>query len=267
MSDIQKNGLNYSSMMMGLLEKTEENTQYIIGISNSQASISEQIPSLNDQISGLVLRTDQNITTVQELQLSVDKQFGKISDKLSDISSQFAVQGLRIETLENLATTLQAQIDELKASIATPVDVAQIDLNTQDISFLKTLLGADRVKNPGDVDILGKLSAEITETGGIMIKVVDKDAATIGDMAICPKDQEEKDGDCISGTGDGKSAMVKTKAVTTDSKIYVTPVGSTDNQVLYVGEVKDGESFEVKVDNLILAPIHFNWWIVETATP
>ncbi|HCU70393.1 MAG TPA: hypothetical protein DIC35_01400, partial [Candidatus Moranbacteria bacterium] len=98
-------------------------------------------------------------------------------------------------------------------------------------------------------------------SGILTIKVVDQEAMTIGEDSILA----EKD-----------VKFIQTKAVTTGSKIYVTPIGSTDNQVIYVGEIdlvgkveNDGlKGFEVRIDRLegIEDPkeIRFNWWIVET---
>jgi hypothetical protein len=254
MTDIQKNGLNYSSMMMGLLQKTEENTQYIIGINNNQLSISNELSNSNDQISQVILKTDQSITTVQELQSSVDRQLAKISDKLSSVNEILKQVQDDNANLKDLTTTLQAQIDELKGSIATPVDVAQIGLNTQDISYLKTLLGIDRVKNTGDIDILGKLSVKITETGALTIITKDEDAATIGKGKI----QEGE-----------SSFTVKTKAVSSDSQIFVTAIKSKDSSTilknaLVVGNVDDGKSFDVVTSDPVAEDTEFSWWIVES---
>jgi hypothetical protein len=139
-------------------------------------------------------------------------------------------------------------------------NLAQIDLNTQDAQFIKLLLGTDRVANPEDVDILGRLSAKTLATGALEITLLDPEAPTIGEDAILVNEN---------------LVLVETKAAGKDSKIYVTPLGSTHNQVIYVGAVDEAKGFEVKVDRLkkteidgtetILFPeeIRFNWWIVE----
>lgn len=154
----------------------------------------------------------------------------------------------RIVALETLATTLEQQMAEFKASIATPINIAQLDLNAQDIIYLKSLLGMDRVTDPGDVDILGKLSSKITETGAMVITVTDKDRPTIGKDTISAGET---------------SVVVKTKAASKNSKIYITPVGSTGNEVIYLDQINDGESFAVKIDDPVKDDINFNWWVVE----
>ena len=47
------------------------------------------------------------------------------------------------------------------------------------------------------------------------------------------------------------------------AKIFITPVGSTGGQVLYVGEIKAGEYFTVKTDKVVRSPVRFNWMIIK----
>lgn len=252
---------------MLLLEKTEENALYIIQNHQQLATNSEQLSALN-------LKTDGNITTLSELQSSVDEQLKIISNFQFSISNQFSIFNDQISNAEkilkqvqddniaqaDLIAVLQAQIVELQTKLNTETNIAQIDLNTQDAQFIKLLLGTDRVVSPEDVDILGKLSAKTLATGGIEITLLDPEAKTIGENAI-PADES--------------IMFVETKAVTADSKIYITPLGSTNNQVIYVGNIDAAKGFEVKVDrikktgtdgtetSLFPNEIRFNWWIVQ----
>jgi hypothetical protein len=50
--------------------------------------------------------------------------------------------------------------------------------------------------------------------------------------------------------------------ITDHSLIYVTPLSSTGNQVLYVVRKESGQSFTVAVDAPLDRDIKFNWWIV-----
>ncbi|MFA4817609.1 MAG: tail fiber domain-containing protein [Parcubacteria group bacterium] len=235
------------------------------GMQELASSASEQ----QNNIAGLTLKTDENITTLNDLKISTDKNLAIISQNINDLvsgdknlkdqidklntaqslsKSDFDNHENRIKATEDLMATLQAQIDELKKLNNQELNVAQIDLNTNDISYIKTLLGVDRVKNPEDIDVLGQLSAVGVETGTLTIKIIDKDSATIG-SAIIPAGET--------------SVTVKTKAVTKNSKIYLTPAGTTKNQVLYVGDISEGENLEIKVDSPVTEDIGFNWWIVE----
>lgn len=198
--------------------------------------------------------------------------------KISELDSQVA-------GLSELTTTLQSQIVELQKITNQELNVAQIGANTDDIAFIKTLLGTDRAENVGDINILGKITAEElvvngVSTGKITINIIDEDAPTIGEGEIVAitKDVKDEDGnetpdengdgvpdgdgiDDETGT-DGKSVDVSTKAVTENSKVFVTPK-STTSDPLAVTKVKDGESFRVEVANPVLENLKFDWWIVD----
>ena len=245
--------------MLGL--QTEGMIPVIVNaIQEQQAEIGTQ----GIQLADITLKTDQNITTVAELKLSVDTQLGvvgtslseiaknqdMITKQISDINDQVADHETRIKAQEDLTTTLQKQIDDLKTQIAAldPLQQsAQLDLNTTDISFLNSLLGVGRVKDPKDIDLLGKLSAAGLETGQLTIKIIDPEAATIG-TAIIKK-------------GDTK-ITVTSKVIVDAAKIFVTP--QTDKPLLWsVTDKKDGE-FSIVIDAVQAKNISFDWWIVES---
>ena len=66
-----------------------------------------------------------------------------------------------------------------------------------------------------------------------------------------------------------KELTIKSDRITEDTQIFVTPIGSTNNQVLYVkdqtahdpDEDRDGE-FVVGFDLPASDDIKFSWWIV-----
>jgi len=56
---------------------------------------------------------------------------------------------------------------------------------------------------------------------------------------------------------------IKSPFVTDKSLIYLTPIGSTENQVLYLARTKpDEQTFTVGIDGLPTKDILFTWWIV-----
>jgi hypothetical protein len=193
--EIQKNGLNYSTMIMGLLEKTEENTLYILG----HESVLDKQDSL---LSGLSLKTDGNIATLKELQTSIDKQLGIAGETFRDIQAKIkdqetlsisqqkslVEQADKIKKLESLTAILEQQIEELKKITSLEISLTQIEANVIDIAYLRQLLGLETAES-GDIILLGKLEAEKVivdgvETGGIVIKVRDEEAPTIGEATI-----------------------------------------------------------------------------------
>jgi len=80
--------------------------------------------------------------------------------------------------------------------------------------------------------------------------------------------QKLKLGAQVSGTsiikaGELESAKILTTEAIADMKIYITPMGNTFDQVLYVNEITDGESFKVKINKEVVEDIKFNWLIVK----
>ncbi|GBE17369.1 hypothetical protein BMS3Abin15_01213 [bacterium BMS3Abin15] len=206
-----------------------------------------QIEETQTNFEGLSLKTDESITTVDELQTSIDEQ-------LAMINTQFKDQDLELTNLEDqinenssLLAILQEQIDELQILTNQELNLARIGLNEQDISFIKLLLGTDRVANPEDVDILGNLEAAGVVAGAFTVKVGDSEAATIGGATLEEGEIE---------------VVIKTKAVTNNSKVFVVSKTVTD-QPLAVTNIEEGKSFTVEVKNPVTENIEFDWWIVE----
>lgn len=98
----------------------------------------------------------------------------------------------------------------------------------------------------------GKEVAAITASGaGVFRKLFltsDGQAASSSGVAILPALTQ--------------SATVSSTLVTGESLIYVTPAGSTDNQVLYIAGKEPGAHFTVAVDKPVTADVLFNWWII-----
>ena len=58
------------------------------------------------------------------------------------------------------------------------------------------------------------------------------------------------------------SPEVKTEAVSSTAKIFVTPIGKKPvNWIL--DELQEGVGFKIILDTETTEPIKFNWWIVE----
>ncbi|HCU70421.1 MAG TPA: hypothetical protein DIC35_01545, partial [Candidatus Moranbacteria bacterium] len=225
-----------------------------------------QIEDSNDDISDLTLKTDQNITTLTELQTSIDTQLEVVQASLVNQQTSINNQEARIDNQEILLQTLQSQIQELQTLTNSELNLAQIDQNSTDISYLKTLLGINPEK-PNEISILGKLTAESIETGVLTIKVVDQEAATIGTAVICPAGKTADDnGECTieQVSADGKSVVVKTGEVSKESKIFVTVKKADEVVPAKVGEIVEGESFGIEIGKSFDNLVEIDWWIVET---
>ncbi|MFA6082681.1 MAG: tail fiber domain-containing protein [Patescibacteria group bacterium] len=232
-----------------------------------------QITTSNSQIAGLVLKTDTDITNLQQLQSSIDTQLGVIQTSLTALATEDTQQlgritaletmgegyETRIATLETLTTTLQSQIAALQVDSAqNTLDISQAQLAMTNLEILLDI-------NTDKTDFnFGHFTAENLETGLLTIKVVDSDAATIGTAVICPVGKKaDASNQCVAdATGDGKSVVVPTTAVSSGTKVFVTPKNVTD-KVLAVTALIAGESFQVEIQQVTDSDLEFDWWIVE----
>ncbi|EKE10897.1 MAG: complement C1q protein, partial [uncultured bacterium] len=260
---------NLSSMIVGAIQEQQlEITNNKLQISNEIQNSNDQIELQTESIASLQLKTDQNITTLSQLQTSIDTQLGVVQMTLSGLQNENQKTQADLTDLETTVQTLQSQIQELQQIANQELNLAQIDQNSTDISYLKTLLGINPDK-PNEISILGKLTAENIESGILTIKVADQATATIGTAIICPLGKKaDESGTCSidDEAADGKSVVVKTGAVSKESKIFVTPKNVTD-KVLAVTETLAGEGFMVKIKEPIGIsdnPIEFDWWMVES---
>lgn len=235
MDQIHTNGLDYSSMLMGLLQKTEENTLYIL-------QNHDQISTINN-----TLTLNGINDNVDNLQASTENSLSKLKKDIKDVNSQLDNITAQQTADTGIVATLQDQIKQLQAAANQDLTLAKLDANTQDIGLLKLTLGLDRVANTGDVDILGQLSAQTLEAGGLAIKAIDPAAATIG-QAIIPAGET--------------SVTVGTTAVDEESKIFVTLREADKIVPLKVGAIIKNENFEVEIENPSDIETTFDWWII-----
>jgi hypothetical protein len=230
-----------------------------------------------NQLTGLAIQTDQNVETISGLKLLIDNQFLKISNDFKRQSDEVYALDNRLMIAENLANVINDQVIELQAQ--AKIDQSAILGNKTEIDYLETLLGINRVNNPTDISILGKFSAETTETGMVIVKNLDADEKSIGKAMICPGlleindkgrcsiEQVDVDEDGLDDkTGNeishGKKAVVKTTRVNENSRIFLTPKMAIDSS-LAVTKISTGEFFEVEIKNAVSSEMEFDWWIVE----
>ena len=247
--------LNYSTLSLYGLEAIKEQQT--------------QVKTLSTTIDSLTLMTDTSITTLAGLQASVDTNLLTISGTLTALDTRLSAlddtKTGKLTTLDNRILSLEKTVGLSASALSHETRIADLesqmttlkDENLALMDFFTTFKSGGIVTKDKDnnVDLLGgKLTATIVETGALVIDVIDPDAATAGVDSIMPV--------ATDPGSDGKSVFIKTTAVTSDSRIYVTPIGSTKNQVPFIDSVKDGKGFTVSVDDPVLVDLRFNWLIV-----
>jgi len=230
-------------------------------ISGDQDAISKDFSELSISNQDLVVKTEQSVTTLEELQDSIDRQLSILDSNSKDLMGQ--VDGLKSQLdktdlltggLNERIVTLENQIKIIEEQNKTIIDFA-LALNVESLIY-KDISGN---LNLGE----GKLEASGIVAGVFTVKVVDADAKTIGEAEILPAEAEEAE----ESENDGKSVLVLTKAVTKSSKIFITPQ-SDPGGYIWVEKVFDKEKnkytgFEIKLKNPVEQKVKIDWWIVE----
>jgi len=235
---------NFPSTSLGTGNQDKGTIQVLISRKNKSLTVDAVETQVTDRIAQLNIQ-DQVNTIVANSQKTLE-------DSLN----------LRLTTLEqkqsDLSTLLDAQIKQLQD---LTLSSAKLDLNSTEIDNIKTALGIDYAKdkdgkitgvNIGTTNLINKLTAQMTETGQLIISVKDKDAKTIGSDTI-------KAGDT--------SVEIKTTTVDENSNIFTTINSKISNPpVLMIPEeeMTKGKGFKVEIPEALKEDVNFKWWIVET---
>ncbi|QQR78763.1 MAG: hypothetical protein IPJ68_00545 [Candidatus Moraniibacteriota bacterium] len=241
------------------------------------------------QIADLSLQTTANITTLSELQTSVDEQLllastnltafatkdTEIDAKLAEHDTYFARDLARLDTLDTLTAQIALDQNTLAANL-TSIQSDMVTLTAQ-VGTLTEFFNAFDLGNMiakdelGNVDLLGgALRAKSLATGGITIEVSDAEAPTIGTATVLPvvtdTDGDGKDDETGS---DGRSIEIRTKAMipmVNGSRIFTSFKGNP-NAFSWVEKVRDGDGdyvgFKIRLSEKVDEAVKVDWWLIE----
>lgn len=215
-------------------------------VQEQQLQISAQAQNIivqSQNLASLQLKTDSNITTLEELQGSVDSNLLVIQGKLDKMDKDSA--GFQASVSDEFSN-LQKQIaDILAVQDEQALLSARLELAESQLDLLSTIITYDPTAKAGivlgDFKIKGELEIDSLKTG----------------------DQMSGKAKILAGE---KEVEIKTINASKNNKFYVTPLGDPQGRSLYVDleNVVEGESFKVKLDGEILdSDIQFNWLIVK----
>ncbi|NCN06974.1 MAG: hypothetical protein GW946_03995, partial [Candidatus Pacebacteria bacterium] len=157
----------------------------------------------------------------------------------------------------NVAGTLEA--DTLLTNLLQPADFGN-PFQVQ-VAGIATESGQVKQSRFEIINELGTPVATISAqgkadfAGGIGVGSETQTASSSGEITT---DKTSGKARIAAGTSE---LTIHAAGLTEQSLIYVTPVGSTDNQVLYVKNQQDG-FFVVGFDSLAVVDVPFNWWMV-----
>ncbi|MFC1644920.1 beta strand repeat-containing protein, partial [Patescibacteria group bacterium] len=212
------------------------------------------------EIENVTLKTDQNATTLGELQSSVDDQLVLVGLTINDISALDTQQSTIITEIENsIAENLdliQTQIDnQLVLENTLQEQIQEIEeLKTQDEAILDFMLAINTDNfitkdEEGNVTLEGNLKAEIVEGKGFVITIDDEEYPTIGRAIICsviPIDEDNDDLDDCSGNAIPKDSDEDGNDDLTSEPMPLDEDGDWIDDNTQEGIVNDGKSVFVE---------------------
>ncbi|HSA08091.1 MAG TPA: hypothetical protein P5099_01870 [Candidatus Moranbacteria bacterium] len=230
----------------------------------------ENFDGTKGQIHILISRRNQSLT-VEKVEEAVEKNIAamELQDQVDNLVSQ-ASSNLNAQ-IENLSTTFSpAQKNIITAGITAatdPIIAMQNKLQSQmDLIQEQNDVIAGFIANMDVASMLydeslnlgsGLLEADGIVAGALTVKIEDEKNKTIGSNYIEPKDEDN----------DGKSYVIKTKAVTETATIF-TSFQANPNAYSWVEKVKDPETkeyigFKINLNSEVSSRVYFDWWIVE----
>jgi hypothetical protein len=260
--------------------------------------LTEKVDEQKDLIEQFTLQTTENVTTLSELQSSIDEELllastnltalatkdTEIDAKLAEHDTYFARDLARLDTLDTLTAQIALDQNTLAANL-TSIQSDMVTLTAQ-VGTLTEFFNAFDLGNMiakdelGNVDLLsGALRAKSLATGGITIEVADEEAPTIGTATVLPvKTDVDGDGKDDETGSDGRSVEVRTKAMipmVNGSRIFTSFKGNP-NAFSWIEKVRDAAGdyvgFKIRLSDPVTDVVKVDWWLIEqkdtfSATP
>ncbi len=232
--------------------------------SNEKSTIQVLISRRNQSLT--VEKVEEAVTeniAKMNIQDQITKMIATAKDSINNTETQNFVSQTQFSTLQDGQTQnatslriLQKQMDDLQLQTKPIIDF-YLALDLKNVLYKNAL---------GNFDLLGgKITAkDIEALNTIKAKDIEATDSVTGDLLSGNSLELGKDtsGKSILKSGETK-VEIDTAMANKDIKIYITPVGNTFGQVLYVDEISDGKFFNVKMNEKQGSDINFNWLIVK----
>lgn len=137
------------------------------------------------------------------------------------------------------------------------------------LASLNLMNGALIIDTNGNIQVSGNVNAlgDLTVNGEIHASTI---SGSFRKLLITNPPISSESGHYVSHATTGTSAIVSdltqafiaTAEVTEHSLIYITPLSSTNNEVLYIQKIYPGQGFTVAIDEVVDEDIRFNWWLI-----
>lgn len=171
-------------------------------------------------------------------------------------------------TVNNLFVTKQAAITSLLVTdnfTVNTIDSLDKPLSIQSLALnpLEIMAGKIKVETNGDVAFLANVEVAGNLTINNLVVANNTEEITSSSTEIISGETKSNStaGKAVLVAGTDKLRIINNK-VGLQTLVYLTPLTSTKNQVLYV-KAKDTGYFEAGFDQVLDTDVEFNWWIIE----
>jgi hypothetical protein len=220
------------------LEKTEENTLYII---NNSDDIKKHKTAIENLL-GKSLTLEERVSLVIKNISNKDSIIRKISASVESLENEQEKTDANFKNIED-------QIDLIQKQNQAVIDFA-LALDTKNIVFKDSLgninLSEGKI-TAKDIEVLGALKAREVETETLKMA----------------EDKTSGKGVIEAGLAE---VVIETPEASRIAKVYITTTSSNVGKVLYVSDqdLVEGKSFKVKFDgDLVMTNVSFNWLIIK----
>jgi uncharacterized protein YeeX (DUF496 family) len=285
--------MNYGSMIMSILEKTEENTLYIIdnyhGIKNQELRIMNNELGIADLSTSVIPSLSKNLsdlsTSLEMTELSIEDKITIIGAELEDweslLDSLIEKEEEKAQEIQTLSKTVAAlnetdtRILEMLSDHETRISRLETAISDSDPS---TMFGMADIVISTEVEKfllqwgIKRISPETGEylfdlDGNLKVNKLEAETVVAGEVKIKEGDEAEK----ISGSGiifmGDKQTEIATKNFGENAKIFYS-FNKNPSAFSWIEKTKNeisGEfnGFILKLSQQASEDLTFDWWILE----
>jgi hypothetical protein len=234
--------INYDATISGTLYANDIQSTKINEIEDLLRSVETNQSLL---ASSLSWETNTATNSASFASLMADQIISKdiLASNSISASSLYVSENLTANNINSLDTILQIQSLALN-----PIEIMAGKINI-DTEGNATFLG--NVEIAGDLKINNLVVANNTEqiaTGSGTINVGEINTNAVAGKAVLPANTAE--------------IKIVNPKVSQNTLIYITPISSTQNKVLYV-KAKNNGWFTIGFSDILDSDVEFNWWIIE----
>jgi hypothetical protein len=159
----------------------------------------------------------------------------------------------RIEKLESFVDNEGDLAQKNEDGVVEKITASEVEADTGILQRLTVLVEAIFEKiTAKTVDVLGTLTAKLIKTERIEADQIVLDGKVLADG--------ESTGEATIKAGE-TAVNINDHEANPESKIFITPLGSTDGQLLFVSKKANG-SFEISIDVPLNYDLKFDYWVV-----